>query len=435
MAKKGRGQKGESLSAQIIRRWGHRKLSPLAAEHRDIIAAINADYVEAASEAARNAHAPDTAWLITQWCSPRDLGRKRGPQLPQLDLVLQAINIIENLYTNKTRTLPRRKIREPLARMWRAHEARRRDKRWNQIPNTKNFTTPEFERWHESLIRAIPQLTVIPNLPISTSFLQASELIELWDQFLRQRGHTGERFSLQEELTRLHNWPGDQWNTGDDYAATQKRYHRRLAKARKKKHDPLRDQVMKRALYLREGLLTDPIDPLGWFLATAAYLSANPNALLPVDKREYTRIGEVLDQIQLFSNRRRGYGFTTPSPESIETPGSPVDVPIDELRWVSGPNQMIDLDEDVVASLPPGCQVKRLIVSKDHPMGPDWMVYWVESEEGGARPILDLVETAKLRPPILFVSDGHPRELAELVEPQLHHAYTIPTHPLTAYAR
>ncbi|MDO5720042.1 MAG: hypothetical protein Q4P05_04845 [Actinomycetaceae bacterium] len=435
MAKKSPNQTSEALSAQIIRRWGRRKLSPLAAEDRAVIAAINADYVQAASEAARNAHAPDTAWLISQWCSPRDLGRKRGPKLPQLDLVLQAINVIENLYTQKSRTIPRRKIREPLARMWQAHESRRRDKRWNDIRNTKNFTTPEFERWYQNLLAATANLTVIPNLPIPHSFVQASELIELWDQFLRQRGHTGERFSLQEELTRLHNWPGDQWNTGDDYAATQKRYHRRLAKARKKKYDPLRDQVMKRALYLREGLLTDPIDPLGWFLATAAYLSVNPNALLPVDKREYSRVSELLDHIQLFSQRRRGYGFTMPSLTSIESPGSPADIPAEQLRWVSGPHQMIDLDEDVVAALPPGCQVKRLIVSKDHPMGPDWMVYWVESEEGGARPILDLVETAKLRPPILFVSDGHPGELASLIEPQLHHAYTIPTHPLTAYAR
>lgn len=435
MAKKSRKKSPDPLSSQIIRRWGRRKLSPLPAKQMKIIEAINADYVEAASEAARNAHAPDTAWLILQWCSPRDLGRKRGPKLPQLELVLQAINVIENRYTNKTRTIPRRKIREPLQRMWVAHERRSTDKRWNDIPNTKNFTMPEFARWHDHIVTAAPNLTVIPHLPIPKAFKQAADLVELWDDFLRARGHTGERFSLQEELARLHNWPGDQWNTGDDFASSQSRYHRRLAKARKRRSDPLRDQVMKRALYLREGLLTDPIDPLAWFLAAATYLSVNPHALLPSNKQDYNILGEALDQIESFAKRRRGYSFPTPSVESVENPGTPLDYPADRLRYVSGPNQMIDLDEDVVAALPPGCQVKRLIVSNDHPMGPDWMVYWVESEEGGAKPIINLVETAKLRPPILFVSDGHPCDLAELVRPELHHAFTIPTHPLTAYAR
>ena len=94
---------------------------------------------------------------------------------------------------------------------------------------------------------------------------------------------------------------------------------------------------------------------------------------------------------------------------------------------------MIDLDEDVVAALPPGCAVKRLIVSRKHPIGPDWMVYWVESEDGGAKPILNLVETAKLRPPILFVSDGTPANLASLVSEHLDSAFTIPTHPLSVW--
>ncbi|MDO5049882.1 MAG: hypothetical protein Q4D87_08385 [Actinomycetaceae bacterium] len=421
----------ESLSETIIRRWGRRKLAPLSKAEKKAITAINADYLAAAKQASDAAHAPDTKWLISLWCSPRDLGKRTGPNLPDLDLVLQAINVIENKYTGKSRTLPRKKIRIPLKRMWEAHAARMSDERWTKLSGSRWFSQDELQDWYDTLEAEARNLTVLPNLERPSSFNQAVSWIEAWDGFLRHRGHTGERFSLQEELTRLHNWPGDQWNTGDDYASAQERYHRRLYKARQRKVDPLRDQVLRRALYLREGLLTTPIEPLEWFLAAASYTTHNPRVMLPWTRKDLNMLGDVLDEFETFSLRRKNRPFHA-KVSDLKIKLTEVDE--DELRWVSGPAQMIDLDEDVVAALPPGCQVKRLIVSRDHPIGPDWMIYWVESEDGGARPILDLVETAKLRPPILFVSDGQPANLASLVEDHLHRAYTIPTHPLSAWA-
>lgn len=421
----------ESLSESIIRRWGRRKLTPLTKAEQKAIDAINAEYLNAAQAASKAAHAPDTAWLISLWCSPRDLGKRKGPNLPDLQLVLDAINIIENKYTNRTRTLPRRKIREPLTKMWEAHATRAEDPRWDDLKGSRLFTSEKLQNWYDTLEASAAELTVLPNMDRPKSFTQAVSWVEAWDAFLRHRGHTGERFSLQEELSRLHNWPGDQWNTGDDYASAQQRYHRRLAKAQKRKVDPLRDQVLRRALYLREGLFTDPIEPLEWFLASASYISTNPQVMLPWTRKDYNILGDVLDEFDTFSQRRKKQPFEAKASD-LKLKLSEVDE--DELRWVSGPDQMIDLDEDVVAALPPGCQVKRLIVSRQHPIGPDWMVYWVESEDGGARPILDLVETAKLRPQILFVSDGQPSNLASLVEDHLDHAFTIPTHPLTAWA-
>lgn len=420
-----------TLSESIIRRWGRRKLTPLSKSQRQIINAINKEYLDAANEAAAAAHAPDTGWLISLWCSPRDLGRKRGPSLPDLQLVLDAVNIIENQYTGKTRTLPRRKIREPLARMWQAHEDRQNDPKWKKLSGSKWFTSESLQDWYDQVEKEAGKLTVLPNLEYPTAFTQAVHWVEAWDTFLRARGHTGERFSLQEELSRLHNWPGDQWNTGDDYASAQERYHRRLQKARKHKVDPLRDQVLRRALYLREGLLTEPIDPLQWFLASASYISTNPRVMLPWTRKDYNILGDVLDEFDTFNQRRKIRAFDARvSDLNVEI----TTVDEDELNWVSGPKQMIDLDEDVVSALPPGCQVKRLIASRKHPIGPDWMIYWVESEDGSARPILDLVETAKLRPKILFVSDGKPTKLAAIVEDHLGKAFTIPTHPLTAWA-
>ena len=73
------------------------------------------------------------------------------------------------------------------------------------------------------------------------------------------------------------------------------------------------------------------------------------------------------------------------------------------------------------------------MVSRADPLGPDWLVYWVRSADSGARAIMDLVETQKLRPQILWVLDGRPATLAAVVEPHLDRAFKIPTHPLSAY--
>ncbi|MDO5035325.1 MAG: hypothetical protein Q4E01_08095 [Actinomycetaceae bacterium] len=422
------------LPELLIRKWGRRKLTPLTKSENKAISAINAAYLEAAHEAAAAAHAPDTKWLISLWCSPRDLSKKKGPNLPSLPLVLDAINVIENEYTGRTRTKPRKKIREPLARMWAAHEERKTSPHWQSLTGDKSrwYSTEALQDWYDGVEDGAQNLSVLPNRPYPVAFKQALDWIEDWDAFLKARGHAGERFSLFEELTRLHNWPGDQWNTGDDYASAQKRYHRRLAKAQKRVTDPLRDQVLRRALYLREGLLTEPIDPLEWFLASASYTANHPRVMLPWTPKDYNLLGDIVDSFESFRERATAKSFEVKRSDLKMTLTA---VDEEELSWVSGPLQMIDLDEDVVAALPPGCQVKRLIVSRKHPIGPDWMVYWVESEDGGAKPILNLVETAKLRPQILFVSDGIPANLASLVSDHLGKAFTIPTHPLSAWTR
>lgn len=427
-----KSQAAPSLSEMFIRKWGRRKLEPLTKSESKTIAAINADYLAAAKEAASAAHAPDTAWLISLWMSPRGLGKKKGPALPELSPVLKAINEIENQYTDRHRTIVRRKIREPLTRMWAAHEARKTDPRWKTLNgNSRWYTTEALQEWYDGVEAGAASLEILPNRPYPRAFQQALAWVEDWDAFLKHRGHTGERFSLQEEITRLHNWPGDQWNTGDDYASAQKRYHRRLQKAQSRSEDPLRDQVLRRALYLREGLITEPIDPLEWFLASASYTAKNPQVMLPWTPKDYNVLGDLVDSFTTMAERAKTKSFEA---KRSDLKMSLTSVDERELSWVSGPLQMIDLDEDVVAALPPGCQVKRLIVSRKHPIGPDWMVYWVESEDGGAKPILDLVETAKLRPQILFVSDGVPASLASLVSEHLDKAFTIPTHPLTLRA-
>ena len=421
-----------SLSEVFIRKWGTRKLKPLTKTEKQAIDAINHDFLQAANEAATAAHCPDTAWLISLWTSPRDLGKRKSPDLPDLDLVLAAINIIENEYTNRTRTLPRRKTREPLARMWQAHEARKTNPNWEELTDSKSrwYTTEDLQQWYNNVEEGAKNLTVLPTRTYPHAFVQAVAWVEAWDEFLKLRGHIGERFSLREELTRLHNWPGDQWNTGDDYESAQNRFHRRLAKAQKRVADPLRDQVLRRALYLREGLLTEPVDPLEWFLASASYTAINPGVMIPWTQKDYNALGDLVDSFENLRLRSKRKSFEAKKSD-LKLKLTSIDE--SELTWVCGPQQMIDLDEDVVAALPPGCAVKRLIVSRKHPIGPDWMVYWVESEDGGAKPILNLVETAKLRPPILFVSDGTPANLASLVSEHLDSAFTIPTHPLSVW--
>lgn len=429
MAKQDAGK--ATWSEGLIRRWGRRKLTALTAQQQSAVDSLNARYLEAARTTAAAVHAPDSAWLINLWCSPRALGRQKGPSLPNKDLVLRAFNVIENAYTGKRRTLARRRIREGVEAMWAAHAARAIDPRWQDLPSTRLFDATDLEQWYQGVEEQAAQLRVLPSFARTEPFTQAAELVQVWDQVLAQRGHVGERFSLREELTRLHNWPGDQWDTGDDYASAQARYHRRLDKARKRGADEVRGAVMLRALYLREGLLTDPIDPLVWFLAAAAHLASHPQVLLPWGRADYNLLGEALDQWQQF--RRRPRSVAALAADSLELPALPTQVPAQQLRFVSGPDLMIDVDEDVVAALPPGCQVWRLVVSRADPLGPDWLVYWVRSADSGARAIMDLVETQKLRPQILWVLDGRPATLAAVVEPHLDRAFKIPTHPLSAY--
>ncbi|MDO5721492.1 MAG: hypothetical protein Q4P06_02985 [Actinomycetaceae bacterium] len=421
-------------SDALIQRWGRRKLSALSDFARDTITDLNAPYLAAAQRAASAAHAPDTAWLIRLWCSPRDLGRRRGPRLPEKDIVLAAINRIENIYTSKTRTLPRRRIREAVEQMWLAHARRADDPRWEELESSRLFEAAQLEQWYHQVEEEASKLTVLPRFTDDEVFGAAVEMVRSWDSFLATRGHVGERFSLLEELTRLNDWPGDQWNTGDDFADAQARYHRRLAKARKRGADPHRDAIMLRGLFLREGLLTDPIDPLAWFLAAAAHLAAHPQVLLPWTRKDYNLLGEALDQWQEFRRHPR-WGRRLPRPQQRYSAALPTVLDPRQLRAVSGPNQMIDVDEDVVAALPPGCSVRRLVLSDIDPLGSDWMVYWVRTPQGEGRPIMDLVESAKLRPQILWVCDGQPAKLAALVEPLLPRAFEIPTHPLAAYHR
>lgn len=426
------GPTSPSWSENLISRWGRRKLAPLTPAQQRAITQLNAPYLQAAQETMMAVHAPDSAWLLNLWCSPRDLGRRKGPQLPDQELVLRALNVIENAYTGKRRRLPRRRIRAGVEAMWMAHAQRSIDPLWAELPSANLFDATQLEQWYAQVSAPPQALHVLPAFARREPFSQAAELVSVWDQVLALRGHVGERFSLQEELTRLHNWPGDQWNSGDDYASAQARYHRRLRKSRKRSIDPIRDAVMLRALYLREGLLTDPIDPLAWFLAAAAHLTSHPQVLLPWSRKDYNFLGEALDQWQQFRRRPRASSAVAATTR-VRLPKLPTEVRAEELRFVSGPESMIDVDEDVVAALPPGCQVWRLVVSRTHPLGPDWLVYWVESGDSGAQAIMDLVETQKLCPQILWVLDSQPVDLADLVRPHLEGAFKIPTHPLAAY--
>ena len=420
-----RVETADTLTDGVIDRWGQRKLRPLDCDERAAIAAINSPFLDAARRVCDVAQYPDTAWIIHLLCSPKDLAKRHAPQLPDFEVASQAIARIES--TAADGSAPRADLRldEPLrdglATMWLAHEARQHDPRWRGMRETKLVTAAEVRTWYNDLTAGVRDLRILPHLPIPVAFAQAAASVATWDEWLRARGEIGESFSLLEELVRLRNWPGDQWNSGDDFASAQQRFHRRLAKARRRGRDEVCDRILNRALYLREGLLTDPINPVEWFLAAAAHTARHVEVCLP-----WSRAHDRLAPPPLDSDARN---------HPVAIASSPVDVDPRALRWVSGPDQMIDVDEDAVAALPPGCRVYRLVVSHAHPMGPDWMVYWVESDSGDATPYLDLVETAKLHPPVLFISDGQPRDLAACVEPYLDRAFTIPTHPLAAFAR
>ncbi len=426
-----------ALRGQDRRAPDGRKLTKAERASILTVAELNAPFLAAADRAAREARVPDTAWMIRQFLNPVPLSRRRGGLLPERDLLDRAVVFLEAAAepARRTRDLPRTAPRPRMAAAldeWeRAARSRPADPRWKRVEGTA-VSLQQFRAWQDRVSAAGEDLAVIPGLVVPTEFVRALEMVQQWDEILARRGHAGERFSLREEVVRLHNWPGDQWDSGDDYASAQRRFHRRLRKARKLARDPVRDRIMMRALYLREGLLLNPVDDLAWFLAVLQFRQAFPGSL---EVRPDLMSWRVLDWIS-----RVGRAESSRRVERDEDDFGrldavdPRDVDRDLLTAVGGPGVMIDLDEDVVTALPPGCRVRRLVVSARGPLGPDWIVYWVESEWGDSRPILDLVESEKLHPRVVFVSDGEPSDLGDLLRPFLPDAFEIPTNPLTAHS-
>lgn len=399
-----------------------------------LIVSIN-EGVRAASElVATTAKSPDAAWLIKQFLNPVPLAGRKKVKLPSRPLLLKAIAHLEAIYEAGDLTLsathtpsePKKHLLRAIDSWFAAFDERAEKKQWKNVEGTP-VTLEGLRRWQADL--ATMDLTVIPYLTLPPEFERALTMVEAWDDVLDRRGHIGERFSLREEVLRLHNWPGDQWRNGDDYASAQKRFHRRLKKARALAQDPIRDAIMLRALYLREGLLLGPVDPLDWFLAVCQFRWAVPEML---DMRPELMTWKLVDWLARLATPIEHVEAKTP--KWARSAASPVDVPEGMLEVVSGPDLMIDLDEDVVTALPPGCRVRRLIASAHTALGPDWTVYWVDSEWENSRPILNLVESAKLHPQVVFVSDEQPAELAEKIRPFLDRAYEIPTNPLTAHS-
>lgn len=405
-----------------------RKLTEKERTSLALMPLINADILDATTRVEHLCRRPDTVWLLHQFLNPLDLARRKSPKLPARTLLLRAVAFLEGIDDEGGDAHP-----EEVPDLHRAIEAwcdamarRRSHPAWAQVSGTA-VTMRDFQDW-QHLCESMP-LEVIPRLSVPAEFERALALVGEWDDVLQRRGHTGERFSLREELVRLHNWPGDQWNSGDDYASAQKRFHRRLDRARALREDPVRDRIMHRALYLREGLLLNPVEDLDWFLAVCHFRWESPDT---VDIRPDLASWRLLDALGRLG-QGRGRLSADDVPAWIDAP-DPRGVPAELLTAVGGPGVMIDLDEDVVAALPPGCQVRRLTMGARGPLGPDWSVYWVDSEWDDSRPILDLVESAKLHPSVVFVSDEEPRDLAELVRPFLDVAFEIPTNPLTAYS-
>ncbi|QWW20032.1 hypothetical protein I6B53_02695 [Schaalia sp. 19OD2882] len=412
-----------------------RKLTGEELRALDVVARINAPLLAATRAAADAAKSPDVGWVLGQFLDPVSAASRKGVKIPDVDILMRAIARIEDLAAGvdaeapHARTVPRRKLREALDGWIEAALERRKDARWKQVQGTP-VTLAQFRAWREATAEAAESLQVIPHLPVIAAFERALSMVVAWDAVLERRGLQGERFSLRREVVRLHNWPGDQWRDGDDFAAAQNRFHRRLRKARKLAADPVRDRVMERALYLREGLLLGEVEPVDWFLAVCRFRWAVPEAL------------DVRAQISTwrFVEWLARWGRPSPARVHEDVPAwvgralDPRDIPAELLTAVSGPRIMIDLDEDVVTALPPGCKVLRLVLSARGPLGPDWTVYWVESEWEDSRPILDLVESEKLHPEVLFVSDERPSDLAEVVGPFLDRAFQIPTHALTAHS-
>ncbi len=411
-----------------------RKLTKAERASLPVVEDLNRGVVEATRMIGEAAQSPDVGWLAAQFLNPLPLARRKSVTLPERSLGLKAVAHLEALYDaddptippSKTPDEPRKKVVRAFDAWAQAFEERARDKRWKDVEGTP-VTRAQLRDWQAEL--AAMDLAVIPHLALPAEFERALTMVEAWDEVLDHRGHTGERFSLREEVVRLHNWPGDQWTNGDDYASAQKRFHRRLKKARALTSDPVRDAIMRRALYLREGLLLGRVDPLDWFLAVCQFRWAVPEML---DVRPELMTWRFVDWVaRLGSPIER---VDTAIPRWVSSALDPRDVPEGLLTAVSGPDLMIDLDEDVVTALPPGCRVRRLIVSAKGPLGPDWTVYWVDSEWDDSRPILDLVESAKLHPEVVFVSDEEPAALAERIRPFLDLAYEIPTNPLTAHS-
>lgn len=411
-----------------------RKLSREERACLPLVDSINEGVRAASEQVARTAKSPDAAWLIGQFLNPIPLAGRKKVNLPARPLLLKAIAHVEAVFeagdpalsAGATPAEPRKRLVRAIDSWYGAFEERARDKRWKEVEGSP-VTLEGLRRWQAGLSQMT--LEVIPFLSLPPEFERALTMVEAWDDVLDRRGHVGERFSLREEVVRLHNWPGDQWLDGDDYASAQKRFHRRLRKARALGEDPVRDAIMQRALYLREGLLLGPVDPLEWFLAVCQFRWAVPEML---DMRPELMTWRLVDWVARLASPIEQVEAATP--KWARSALSPVDVPEGMLDAVSGPGLMIDLDEDVVTALPPGCRVRRLVVSARTPLGPDWTVYWVDSEWEDSRPILDLVESAKLHPRVVFVSDEQPGDLAERIRPFLERAYEIPTHSLSAHS-
>ena len=405
-----------------------RLLTPEEVASLDLMPRINEGLLSATTAVERVSHRPDTVWLLHQFLNPLDLARRKSLKLPSRDLLHRAVAFLEAADDEDVRADPTEPtdLHDAIESWCDAMLARRAHPLWPRVSGTP-VTMLAFQEWQDSCERMV--LEVIPSLKVPAEFERAVALVDEWDDLLLRRGHTGERFSLREEVVRLHNWPGDQWDSGDDYASAQKRFHRRLDRARRLRADPVRDRIMHRALYLREGLLLNPVSDLDWFLAVCHFRWESPDAL---DVRPDLTSWRFLDAIGRMGRARRSRRLDD-VPAWTDSP-DPRGVPADLLTAVGGPGLMIDLDEDVVTALPPGCRVRRLTMSARGPLGPDWSVYWVDSEWDDSRPILDLVESAKLHPSVVFVSDEEPADLADLVRPFLDEAFEIPTNPLTAYS-
>ncbi|MDO4260402.1 MAG: hypothetical protein Q4C87_12865 [Actinomycetaceae bacterium] len=408
----------------------------LTAEEKDswkILGAINGDLQAATRAVAEVAQCPDTVWVLEQFLDPVTLSKKKALKTPGKDLIARAIARIEDISAGITpgsagaHLFPKKKLAAALQEWEEAIIRRRNDPRWKNVSGTP-VTLHDLRQWQDRVTSM--DLEVIPHLDVNAEFQRTLDIASQWDEVLARRGHIGERFSLLQEVLQLHNWPGDQWDAGDDYARAQSRYHRRLRKAREIGKDRVRDRIMQRALYLREGLLLDPVDDLEWFLAVCHFRWATPESL---DIRPELTSWQLLEWV---ANLGRGdtSPYLTDIPQWVWNARDPRDIPTDLLTAVSGPPMMIDVDEDVVTALPPGCTIYRLIVSARGPLGPDWLVYWVESEWDDSRPILDLVESAKLHPDVVFISDWEPSDLADLIGPYLGDAFVIPTHQLVAYS-
>lgn len=424
-----------ALGGAHLRAPDGRRLTKKERACLDLVDAINAPVIAAAEAAGKVASSRDVMWLLNQFCEPLAAASRKGVKLPDVDLLMRTVARIEDLRagvdisSRAARSRPHAKLRRALENWVDAVYARRKDPRWAHVEGTP-VTLARARQWR--IASATTPLDVIDSLDVSPEFLRALSMVVEWDEFLSQRGRQcGEPFSLRREVLRLNNWPGDQWKDGDDFAAAQERFHRRLRKARAASSDPLRDRVMERALFLREGLLLGPVDDVDWFLAVCNFRRTVPEAL---DVR--VKVG-AWRLFEMFSPRRVPIptGADTEVPEWVCLADDPREVPSQFLTAVSGPPLMIDLDEDVVAALPPGCSVRRLFLSGRGALGPDWAVYWVESEWKDSRPFLDLVESAKLHPRVLFVSNAHPSDLAHVVAPFLDCAFTIPTHELSAHSR